>query len=460
MVSGTLKSIIDKLNDKGLTTVTTFLSAKARKSSGTSKTFYFVLDKFNDYIIKRYNGKYDIQTILPILEKKEIDVYSLIDTFINYLQTETRNGPNLTPKTITVYITAVRSYLQYNDVDIHPQKFKRKVVLPTLYRTDEEALDANDIREILNHCSNKRLKAYLLVLASGGMRAVEGLAIREQDLDFSGINFADQNDKSEPAGVTIRKEYSKTKTERKIFISNEAARYVHQWITWKYRNRPRNEEDLIFSKVIYLDTEHHPIGLYDRILDEFQKVLQLSGPALAARKKEGVHNRRRYTLHSFRRYVKTVIANQVNTDYSEWFLGHRKSPYYNNTDEQKKNIYKEKCMKYLTFLDYPTLSASARSIEDKLAQKDRELLDLRRREQSTEARMAELEQKYDDLANLYLSDIRRNTALLKQNITTTKKRTDETKKQTAEIEKRTDEINEMTNKTRNIIKKVEESKSE
>ena len=27
-------------------------------------------------------------------------------------------------------------------------------------------------------------------------------------------------------------------------------------------------------------------------------------------------------LHSFRRYCKSVIATQTNTDYSEWFLGH------------------------------------------------------------------------------------------------------------------------------------------
>ncbi len=38
--------------------------------------------------------------------------------------------------------------------------------------------------------------------------------------------------------------------------------------------------------------------------------------------------RRKITLHSFRRFVKTVISDQVGQDYSEWFLGHAKSPYY------------------------------------------------------------------------------------------------------------------------------------
>ena len=67
---------------------------------------------------------------------------------------------------------AVRSYLAYYDIDIIPSKFKRKVKMPKMYREDEEALDASDIRKILLGCNNRRLKSYLLVLASGGMRAV------------------------------------------------------------------------------------------------------------------------------------------------------------------------------------------------------------------------------------------------------------------------------------------------
>jgi integrase len=75
-------------------------------------------------------------------------------------------------------MAAVRSYLAYYDIDTIPSKFKRKVKMPKMYREDEEPLDASDIRKILLACNNRRLKSYLLVLASGGMRAIEGLAIR------------------------------------------------------------------------------------------------------------------------------------------------------------------------------------------------------------------------------------------------------------------------------------------
>jgi integrase len=54
--------------------------------------------------------------------------------------------------------------------------------MPKLYREDEEPLDSSDIRKILLNCSNRRLKSYLLILASGGMRAVEATAIRLKDI--------------------------------------------------------------------------------------------------------------------------------------------------------------------------------------------------------------------------------------------------------------------------------------
>ena len=71
--------------------------------------------------------------------------------------------------------------------------------------------------------------------------------------------------------------------------------------------------------------------------------------------------------------MKTVISNQVNQDYSEWFLGHNKSPYYTIKEQERRRIYAEKCMKYLTFLDYTTLSATGKSIEAKLSEKEKQI---------------------------------------------------------------------------------------
>jgi integrase len=377
-------NLINRYRTRGLTAVADFLTAKARKSKRTVLTFSFVIDYLNKFIEQNYSG-YNIQTILTPIKKGDIDIYKLLNDFVSYLQNDTTNCRDLSPATFNLYISAAKSYFVFNDIDISFSKFKYRVSLPTVHRQDEEAIDSTDIKEILHHCNNRRLKAFILVLASGGMRASEALAIRECDIDFSKINFGNLEDRSEPAGIRIRKEYSKTRTERRIFISNEAARYLHEWIEWKYRdrtaerkyytlkNRVRSENDLIFSTVNATD----PYGIYFKMSVEFQKVLEAAG--LASRKEDGVYRRRKITFHSFRRFIKTTIANQTrNSDYSEWFLGHKKSSYYVNKPEELKRIYKEDCMRYLTFLNYPTLEASARSLEDSLKRVETENMELKR----------------------------------------------------------------------------------
>jgi hypothetical protein len=120
-----------------------------------------------------------------------------------------------------------------------------------------------------------------------------------------------------------------------------------------------------------------PATLYVKILTEFEKLLSVIG---LDERKEGKQRRRKITLHSFRRFVKTVISDQTNTDYSEWFLGHNKSPYYTKKEPERREIYATKCMKYLTFLDYTTLEATGKNIETKLSEKEKEIQLLRQRD--------------------------------------------------------------------------------
>jgi len=79
-------------------------------------------------------------------------------------------------------------------------------------------------------CSNNGLKAYLLVLASSGLRAVEAASIRPRDIDFS----------SNPVKIHIRKEYSKTRIGRDTYISDKTVIFLKQWVHWKYRKKDIN----------------------------------------------------------------------------------------------------------------------------------------------------------------------------------------------------------------------------
>jgi len=241
------------------------------------------------------------------LVQKRINVYELLDGFVSYILA---SRPGITPKSISLYLAALRSYFAYYDIDIMPSKFKKKVKVPKIYREDEEPLDAADIRKMLLSCNNRRLKPLLLVLGSGAMRITEALAIRNKDIDFT----------LSPTKIHIRKEYSKTRVARDIYISNEATYHLKQWLDWKYKNteRPRqfDEEDLVFA--VY-QASNNPNGLYPKIWFEFEKVLHTIG--FDQRKDGGINKRRKITLHSLRRFAKGVVSNQVNQDYSEWFLG-------------------------------------------------------------------------------------------------------------------------------------------
>ncbi|HEY7082651.1 MAG TPA: tyrosine-type recombinase/integrase [Nitrososphaeraceae archaeon] len=347
-------------------TLTKFLTSVQRNSIKSKHAYESALHHFQAFLSQKYcsqNNK--TETILNLLARGDVNVYELLDDFIANLVS---TNPNLTPASIKLYVTAVRSYLAYYDIDVIPSKFRRKVRMPKLYHEDEEPLDAEDIRRILLSCSNRRLKVYLLVLASSGARASEALAIRIKDIDFT----------TNPTRIHIRKEYSKTRIARDVYISDEATQYLKQWLDWKYKNRERprkaEEDDLVFT--IYKSKTPH--GLYFKLLIEFQKLLTIVG--LDKRKEDGVQKRRKITLHSFRRFVKTVVSDQTNQDYSEWFLGHNKSPYYTKKENDRRQLYATKCMKYLTFLDYSTIEATGKNIEAKLSEKEKEIELLRQRD--------------------------------------------------------------------------------
>jgi integrase len=347
--------------------VKTFLDSISRNSKGSEKAYAAGLVCFDNSLKEKYPN-YNPDLILEPIKKNEINIYELFDNFIAFLV-----NSGLSVSSIRLYVAAMRSYFAYYDIDIIPSKFKRKVKMPRFYREDEEPIDVGDIRNILLHCNNRRLKVYLLILGSGGMRAVEGLAIRFKDIDFS----------VSPTKIHIRREYAKTKVPREIYISDEATKYLQQWIKWKYRDkgdewtRIKESDDLVFS-VYKVKNEANPQHLYNKVTVEFQRSLSVIG--LDERKEGGKQKRRKITLHSFRRFVKTVISDQTNQDYSEWFLGHSKSPYYTKKEPERREIYATKCMKYLTFLDYTTLEATGKNIEAQIYEKEKEIQLLRQGE--------------------------------------------------------------------------------
>jgi integrase len=59
------------------------------------------------------------------------------------------------------------------------------------------------------------------------MRAVEALSIRIKDIDFE----------SNPAKIFLRGEFTKTKVDRMIFLTEEVSRQLQSWLDYKHRTR-------------------------------------------------------------------------------------------------------------------------------------------------------------------------------------------------------------------------------
>ncbi|MBV9179191.1 MAG: tyrosine-type recombinase/integrase, partial [Nitrososphaeraceae archaeon] len=285
----------------------------------TAYEYYLRLTNFQEFVTSTYKTTSD--TIITKINEGTEDAYDILNGYVSYLQT----NYNISAYTLKTRIITAKNFLEYYDVDISPRKFKLKVKIPKSVRKSKEALSKEDIIDILNTCSDIRLKTYVMLVAATGLRAVEALSIRIKDLDLE----------SRPAKVFVRGEYTKTKTYRFVFLTEEAVNQLKQWMEYKYRTRrichkdiqtgktiteyttpKRTDNDLIFA--VYQDIEHpNPKTLYFDLMKSFGNTLDRMDKGI---RDESSNNRRRQiTLHSFRRFVKTTISDLGFSDFSEWF---------------------------------------------------------------------------------------------------------------------------------------------
>jgi len=362
-----------------------FLNNMSINSEQTKKVYSFALSHFQTFLGNSEYKDYDLETILVPLIQKEIDVYMLLGKFVGYLtlrQDATNANTKLSIKSILLYVAGVKSYLQFYDIDIIPYKLKNRVKLPKKLKKKSEPIKAQDITTILLSCTNARLKVFLLVLASSGMRSIEALVLRNCDVDFS----------SSPTKIHIRPEYSKTKQENYIYISDEATKELRKFIDSKAEFK--KPDDLIFSKQNYYKDSMGPIHIYRRLHQHFIKLLE---KVEMDKRKDGQGiQRRTISFHSFRRFVYTKVSNTVGASFAEWLLGHSASVYWDSEEGERRELY-IKCMKYLTFLDYPTIESIGQDFESKLQERDKEFEDLRKVEREKSILLEEMKSRLESL---------------------------------------------------------------
>ena len=185
-----------------------------------------------------------------------------------------------------------------------------------------------------------------MLLAATGMRASEALSIRLVDCDLS----------ANPPRLQIRGEYTKTKVSRFVFLTQELVQQISLWLEYKHRTRRvcfkgegdektlveyrtlrKNNHDLLFA---VNQSNPNIKWLYNQFSSSFGKTLDRMGKGDREEVDRG--RRRRITLHSMRRFVKSTISDLGYGDFSEFMIGHSSSTYYRRYMLMKKLLYFER----------------------------------------------------------------------------------------------------------------------
>jgi integrase len=145
----------------------------------TAKEYASRLNSFRMFILNYYGGYIIMDNLIIKIKEGSENPYNILNNYAAFLL----RSNNVCNSTLKQRIVTVKNFLEYNDVEISPRKYKMKIKLPKVIRKSKEALAKKDVINILNTCSDIRLKTYVMLLAATGMRAVEALSIRIKDLD-------------------------------------------------------------------------------------------------------------------------------------------------------------------------------------------------------------------------------------------------------------------------------------
>jgi integrase len=269
----------DKFSKSDLESLIKFTNSVSVGNFNTAKTYYSRLLFFARFAKKKYGMILD--EMIDRINKNKYNPYDILNDYCLFL----KNNYNLSNSTFRDKIITAKTFLEFNDIEISPKKFKLKVRYPikvrypkTVFR-NKEAIDKEDIIRILNGCSDLRLKTYVMLLASTGLRATEALSIRIKDLIPGSNDF--------PSKTIIREEYTKTKVDRYVFLTREMEHQIKIWLDYKsrkrrichidketgkniseYRTPETKPNDLIFS--IYQKDKPRPDLIYFNLAHIFQ----------------------------------------------------------------------------------------------------------------------------------------------------------------------------------------------
>ena len=296
--------------------ITTEEFIKTRGVLSSRKIARWSLNLFDLFTKDTLDGKSCEQVVLDLEKEiakdgKNDRLFILTNKFIQWLQVDhediiVRSSNHdvfirkHTSGSIRLAISIVRAYYEeFGQIDFPDRKFRRRVKLPKKVQLDLYPLSKEEIRQICDRSKLQR-RAIYMILKDTGLRISEVLWIKKDDFNFNVT----------PVSLDIRPNQDKTNsTNQTRYITSETREYVELWI------RERKDEEYLFIK----NTAHH-----DQALNNEERIFDLLRKKLGFTKRYEHNNRHKITIHSFRAFTITTLADKYGEEFAHGYVGHSK----------------------------------------------------------------------------------------------------------------------------------------
>lgn len=231
--------------------------------------------------LSRSSSKDPDELVKELSRASQPKLVETIQGFVNHLVEEGK-----APKTVQAYISAVKGFLEVNNVEIPP--LGRRVRKPRVYvRSFDRAPTIEELRRVCAIC-DAETKALLMFLLSSGCRIGEALLIQRKDLETGdGAHI-----------VRIRPEIAKDRIGRHTFVTSEASEAVEA----------------------YLKTHESPRLFPLSKSRAYHKLSSAFGKGIVVQRSEG---RKDVHPHSLRKLFFTTALKVVGRELAEALIGHK-----------------------------------------------------------------------------------------------------------------------------------------
>ena len=300
-------------------TIEEFLNNITKNAKRTH--FKTILNTFNSFCNQKYN-KSNQEVLDDLFEDNRVTrsndkIYVLFSHFKEWLlvdhpeivyylgrgKNQRRTIKARHPNTVRLYLITVRSiFEEIGNIEINSRLFNKRVKIPKAEEEDPEPFTPEQMRLLLDRCSNQSKLKYMF-LKDTGCRLGEMTQLRKIDFDLEKF----------PVEIKIQARYTKTKKARIVYITRETAPMIRRILSKK------KESDLVFGSNEDVDiakaAEKTLFAYYRNQLakdyPEFGEIYQSN-------------RRHKKTIHSIRSFTATQCANAIDETWGHGYVGHKK----------------------------------------------------------------------------------------------------------------------------------------